>query len=382
MQIKITGGKLLIYVLLVLSACVEPYDSPVGGFPNSYLVVEGIISDGKSTFQLSRTSNLNEGRSARETSAQVFVENESGSQSYFFTEVEEGMYAADLDLNTDEQYRVKIYTANDTEYVSDFVPITSAPEIDSITWMTPNAETIQLQVTTHDPNNSTKYYRWTFEETWQYNAAFLSNLEYIDGEIVNRDFSQDPIFNCWQSDASTQILVSSTVQLQQDVIYKQPLVAYNLRTNSKMDVRYSILVKQYALTKEAFEYWDLLKKNSESLGTLFDPQPSQLPGNLHCTTNPDEPVLGYISAGAVTQKRLFIRRSDIPLSIPFNRTPFCEIDTVPASAFALEEAFAQGDSIPINPVYGMFGLIGYEASSTYCIDCRTRGGTNVRPSFW
>jgi hypothetical protein len=259
----------------------------------------------------------------------------------------------------------------------------ASPEIDSITWEVVNEDVVQLYVTTHDPENNTKYYRWTYEETWQYHPPFYSNLDYVDGEVVYRDFANNSIYDCWQSSPSTNILVNSTVRLQEDVVYKQPLLAINTRTNSRLDVKYSMLVRQYALTKEAFEYWDLLKKNSENLGTLFDPQPSQLPGNLYCTTQPDEPVLGFVSAGAVVEKRLFIRRSDIPISIPYNRNPSCLIDTIPAyPPSVLEEAFAQGDTIPLNPVYGFGGLEGYEASSTYCVDCRTRGGTNVEPDFW
>jgi len=383
MKTKNTGGNVLIYFLLILSACVEPYDSPVNSISNSYLVVEGIISDGKSIFQLSRTSHLNEGSTFLETNAQIYVENESGTQTYLLDEREEGLYEAVLDLDTEDQYRIKIYTADDTEYVSDFVPITASPEIDSLTWELVNEEAVQLYVTAHDPANNTRYYRWTYEETWQYHAPFYSNLEYVDGEIVYRDFVNNAIFDCWQSRASTQILVGSTVQLQEDVVYKQPLLAINPRSNSRLDVKYSILVRQYALTKEAFEYWELLKKNSENLGTLFDPQPSQLPGNMHCTTRPDEPVLGYISAGAVTEKRLFIRRSEIPIHIPYNRNPSCTIDTIPVfPPNLLVDAFAQGDTIPLNPVYGFRDIIGYEASSAYCVDCRTRGGTNVRPDFW
>ncbi len=377
-----TSGNLLLFILVMLSACVEPYDSPVNTLPNNYLVVEGIISEGKSSFQLSRTSNLNQGTSIFETSAQVYIENESGTSSYLLSETENGLYEAVLDLDENDQYRVKIYTSNDAEYVSEYVPLTSSPEIDSVTWDAVNDEIVQLNVTTHDPDNNTKYYRWTYQETWEYHAAFSSSLEYVNGEIVPRDYVNNSIYNCWQSSVSTRILVASSVQLQEDVIYKQPLLSISPASSNKLDVRYSILVKQYALTKEAFEYWDLLKKNSENLGTLFDPQPSQLPGNLYCVSNPDEPVLGFVSAGAMDEKRLFIRRSEIPFSFPYNRNPSCERDTVDLSPEALASAFASGDSIPLTEVFGMGGFEGYEATSTYCADCRTRGGTNVKPDFW
>ncbi|MEJ7664694.1 MAG: DUF4249 family protein [Hymenobacter sp.] len=56
--------------------------------------------------------------------------------------------------------------------------------------------------------------------------------------------------------------------------------------SSKLYYLYSILVRQYALTPEEFAYWDKLRKNTENLGTLFDPLPSQLSGNVHRLTMP------------------------------------------------------------------------------------------------
>ena len=379
---KTKGSNILFFLLLMFSACVEPFDSPVNNLPNNYLVVEGIISDGRSSFRLSRTSNLNEGDILAETYAQVYIENQSGTSSYVLNETETGLYEAVLDLDNNDRYRVKIFTASDAQYVSEYVALTPSPKIDSITLDVVNGEVVQLNVTTHDPNKNTRYYRWTYQETWEYYAAFPSGLEYVDGEIVSRDYINNQIYNCWQSSASNQILVASSVQLQEDVIYKQPLLSIRPASSNKLDVRYSILVQQYALTKEAFEYWDLLKKNSESLGTLFDPQPSQLPGNLQCVSNPDEPVLGFVSAGAFDEKRLFVRRSEIPFSFPYNRNTSCQIDTVSLSPDALESAFGAGDSIPLTEVYGVGGFEGYEATSTYCADCRARGGTNVKPDFW
>jgi hypothetical protein len=74
---------------------------------------------------------------------------------------------------------------------------------------------------------------------------------------------------------------------------------------------YSVIVSQYALTSNQFKYWTELKKNSEQLGTLFDAQPSQLNSNIHCITNPAEPVMGYLSASTVQKKRIFIANSEM-----------------------------------------------------------------------
>jgi hypothetical protein len=49
------------------------------------------------------------------------------------------------------------------------------------------------------------------------------------------------------------------VQLSADVIsnYKLAAIPYN---SEKLSIKNSTLVKQYALTREAYEYWETLKK--------------------------------------------------------------------------------------------------------------------------
>jgi hypothetical protein len=99
---------------------------------------------------------------------------------------------------------------------------------------------------------------------------------------------------CYSNDSSTGILLGSSVKLTQDVIYQAPLTPI-AGTSEKIELRYSILVKQYGLTEDAFKFWDELRKNTERLGSIFDSQPSGSSGNIHCTTDATEPVFGYIS---------------------------------------------------------------------------------------
>lgn len=81
------------------------------------------------------------------------------------------------------------------------------------------------------------------------------------------------------------------------------------------------------MTKDQYNYWANLKKTTEQPGTIFDPQSSQLNSNIHCLSNPAEPVLGYLCASSTTKKRIFINRSDLSY---YNYTPYwlsCQLDT-------------------------------------------------------
>src|SRR6202012_4114028 len=95
------------------------------------------------------------------------------------------------------------------------------------------------------------------------------------------------------------------------VVYQNPLTQIPL-TSEKVETKYSIIVRQYALTQEAYNFYQNIKKNTEQLGSIFDAQPSQLSGNIHNVTNPNEPVVGYVTVSTVQSKRIFIAHESLP----------------------------------------------------------------------
>ncbi|MDO3626770.1 DUF4249 family protein [Mucilaginibacter sp. BT774] len=78
--------------------------------------------------------------------------------------------------------------------------------------------------------------------------------------------------------------------------YQNPILSI-ASSAEKLSVEYSILVKQYALSADAYKFYANLKKNTEQLGSIFDAQPSAIRGNIHFVTTPAEPVIGYLCIG-------------------------------------------------------------------------------------
>jgi hypothetical protein len=148
---------------------------------------------------------------------------------------------------------------------------------------------------------------------------------YENGTIYTRTTDQN-VYNCWSTDYSMSLLIGTSTGLSSDLIYEQPLVVDTLFVNyypvnislilpgllQKFRTAYSILVSKYTITQAAYNYWYSLKQTTEELGGLFSPQPSsQVPGNIHNVANPNEPVLGYITASTLVQKRIFINHYDL-----------------------------------------------------------------------
>jgi len=373
----------LIFLILVGTcfACLDEYNPPEVENSESILVVEGNISDSSSIIRLTQTANISEDRLIEVANARVVLENERGDFSETLQNNEGGIYKTQTLLNTNDKFRIQIQTEGNI-YTTEYLAIQPTPPIDSVSWENVD-DNFQVQVSTHDDNNDLQYYLWSFEETWLYRARFPSLFIYENDQIIPRSRDED-IFICWSSASSTSIQIGTTVNLEENIVFKQPIHVIEPINNVKLSRRYSILVKQYAISKEAFEFWQLLKKNSESLGTLFDPQPSQLTTNLTCINNPEKPVIGYVMASKEQQKRIFVNRGDLPFkNIPFTPNISCRMDTISLDPEDLRNEFASGTNLITFEIFDdAGGFIGYGSTPPSCADCRIFGGTIEKPDFW
>src|SRR5579872_1534045 len=151
----------LLLSLLLLAACRKAYQPPAVAHPPNYLVVEGFIeNNGTDTtyFTLSRTVKVDSSAFTPETGARVFVEG-SDNTSYSLSDFGNGRYGAALSaLSGSAAYRLHIYTNDNKEYASDYVPLVNNPPIDSINWVRqddPAHNGVAIYANTHDPQNNT-----------------------------------------------------------------------------------------------------------------------------------------------------------------------------------------------------------------------------------
>lgn len=373
---------ILLYSLaiLLLPDCKVPYNPKLKSSETNALVVEGFI-DGAApvSFKLSRSRMLTAGDTAtpvNELGAQVSVEDDH--QNVFpLQEAGNGIYNSTntLNINPAYQFRLHIITSNGEEYLSDPVPFKSAPPIDSIGWEFKNGG-VQTFLNTHDPNNSTWYYRWSYSETWQFRTPFESYYVYdaANNTVIPRTAE---VFNCWQTDNSTNIYLASSTNLSSDVINQMPLDFIG-QHDPKISVLYSVLVTQYALDVNGYNYWQAMENNTQNVGSIFDPQPNETTGNIHCLTNPTEMVVGYVSAGNSSSKRIFINNSSMPQD--WNLPSDCLEKMVPNIPDSLQFYFGSVYD-PILLITLTSGATVYSAALSPCVDCTLRG-TNIKPPFW
>ncbi len=367
----------------VISSCLEPYNPKVLEEPHQYLTIEGSIniSNVPTTIFLTKSRNLRSDTNKLYVNDASVIVKGSDSKVYHLEFKGNGRYEAVLNhLDPAIDYAMEIVLQDGRKYYSDFVKAKVSPEIKNISYeILPSG--IQIFLSTEDLKNNTHYYQWEFTETWKFNAPFNSALEYKSGNLVLREPS---IYTCFKSKASDEVLIGTSSNLSSDIINNFPLKFIDLNTN-RLENRYSINIRQRALTLEAFNYYTELKKLSESTGSLFDVQPYQLTGNFH-SVNQEEPVIGFLSVGTVEEKRIYIDRNEIApgtfdRSIP-NGVSNCYVDTIKLSEdkSPLKYLFSGTNFYPIS--YFGLGTSTLLYTSRNCVDCRMQEGVLEQPLFW
>lgn len=367
--------------------CVEPFEPEIRDF-QSALVVDGFISDADSHYEikLSRTAPLDSPGSIPEQGAQVEVVSGEGG-TYAFEESQPGVYRSDPTTFvgcTGTSYQLQIATQGDSRYQSSFVVLKPSPPIDSVYFeqelrLTDQGDTldgIRIMVDTHDPTGQSNYYRYTWTETYEVRPRYPSYYEYVGYTLKRRD---QAINLCFNSDTSKLVMLANTTSLREDRVSEFELTYVNTTTPFKLGALYSLLVRQQVLSEAGYRYWREVQKTTESLGTLFDPQPYQLIGNVRNVDDPDEAVLGFFDAGQVSEQRIFIDNDELS-SLTWPRSPcLSQLKTFTAR----QEGDVVKDELNLFILWGylVVDAEGLLWSVPECADCRVNG-TLERPDFW
>ena len=250
---------------------------------------------------------------------------------------------------------------------------------------------MNIYVNTHDASKKVQYFRWDYQETWIFHTHYFSQYYSTGDTVLPRITPDKNVTFCSASDTSSTIVLGSSAKLTQSVIYQNPVISIP-STSEKFENEYSILVRQYALTKDAFTFYTNMKKNSEQLGSFFDALPSQNPGNLHSVTNQAEPVIGYMTVGNVASTRIFIKSSQWPswstltpeddgckLEFELNDKPpipCCYYNYRGENQVDEYINFNKGNFsspfIPIDAIGPPGPIVGYHATTRECADCTLR----------
>lgn len=383
-----------IVVLAGAASCIERIAPESIDF-QELMVVEGRLTGqpGGCLVYLSRTRPLNSDSLRPERSAEVAVIDRDGN-THPLQEVSPGVYKSFPSFAGmfNEEYRLSIVTSRDERFESLPVTLKQTPPIDSVYFEASTRLTevagdtltgITILLDTHSDSGGTRFYRWEWEETWEVRVPYPSKY---DWELIQElppsherpgyEVAHNrPVEVCFSNRVFDGILVGDSKGLAQDRISKQE-VTYVSTIGYKLNSMYSINVRQYVLDEQEYIFWSTLDKLSESLGTLFDPLPYQVTGNIFKINDADTPVLGYFGASSIEEQRIFISRQQLR-HINYAPNPCIQ------EKLLVENKFVQNhiEAGYLIAALGPYGSLMYELAPAACCDC-TYHGTLEKPEFW
>jgi hypothetical protein len=374
--------KVFIFLLLMatVSNCVVEF-FPTVDEGKDFLVVEGLITDQNRPYsvRITRASRLGPKNTISPVKdCVVSVTDDLGNIS-LFKEWKNGYYFSDSLTFRGEAGRKYILQITDAGHIfeSDLMEMKSVPTVDSLYAVLEYNNTYslgktvpgyQVYLNTSDPSDECKFYRWSFEETWEF------RIPYVYPTIINRI--------CWKYGFSDKLYLKNVSALKENRITAYPLNFITTETD-RLKARYSILVNQYSLNEDEYIYWEKLQKTTQNVGGLYDVVPMSIKGNMHCIDSPDEMVLGYFSVSSVASERIFIKNTLIDFPNFYGK---CPVDTVhtdePISGLNSQVwiiAFLNDvpNDDPPPPLANYYVLTNRKE----CIDC-TLNGSKIMPPYW
>jgi hypothetical protein len=381
----------LLLLCLALDSCTEPYALQTNSYEEALVVEATITNELKNQeIKISKTFRLEENGPEFETGATVSIEDNAGN-TYEFKEKEE-MYVSTkpFQATPEREYNLNITTKDGKTYTTKkeiLTPITQIENLSTNVITKDNVNGVQISVSSFDPSGKSKFYRYEYEETYRIitprqRQELIFLVKYHLEGIPNKP----NVDTCYGSNKSMDIHLTNTLGLVED------RVNYPIRFISDQDPiirnRYSIMIRQYTQNTEAYTYCQTLKKTAGSDNLLSQIQPGFFYGNVKCTTNPNEKVVGYFEVSSVSEKRLFFNFKDL---FPNNDTPPFFYDcTIKQFEMCLYEGASNCDtdqilSLTSGNKWVITGTIPYSPTvfvAPYpCVDC-TLFSSNKKPSFW
>lgn len=284
-----------LFLSMLLNACVEEVNLPLRD-PEPQLVVEGLLSNDPVPYEvkLSYTGVFASGRFLPSrlavNGALVSISDDKGVRTVLEQDfLEPGTYRT-ADPNfvgvVGRTYSVTIVTPDEKKYVSRPERLNAVPPINRLyaefaerTRTRPDG--YEIYIDTQDPAESQNYYRWT---------AY--------------GFSNRPCGNpyAWVPFFSRGINIFDDRNINGKEV-KRRNVLFSAMYGSGF---HFIEVAQYAMSREAYQFWQLYNEQLNRTGSILDPLPAPIKGNVVNADNPDDIALGYFQVSGIARRKLKI----------------------------------------------------------------------------
>lgn len=208
------------------------------------------------------------------TDAIVNIYDDQGN-TFNMTEAEPGVYNNFFMPQVGNKYTLEIETPDGEKFISIPEKMEAVPEMEELYYEYKektlfDEEGYYVFIGFADPKGIMNFYRWKL---------------YLNDELKNKPFD---------------LIISDDALYDGSEVYD---VQYNEDPLVPGD---KVKIEMYSLTKEAYNYLNIVREQITSGRGLFDAPPAVVRGNIKNVNNPNEVVLGYFGVSEVDTKEILI----------------------------------------------------------------------------
>lgn len=292
---------------LIATGCVKEVTLNIRN-PKPTLVVEGLLltdsTPCKVTLSYSGAFNKNGGQLQDFINgATVYLKEIESEDSVQLVNIDNGAYVeapnSKIFAKPGNSYSLSIQLLDGSVYASipeKIVPVPKDFMIDSIGVGVPykldDLYGADISIETTDPADQTNYYRW------------ITAQDYIPRKATGFpcNSSENCEMYCYQSYTDRTINILSDALINGKQIKYQPTIVSPYYWYG----RHYVELKQLSLTKEAYQFWKLFQEQTTRTGSILDPLPSPVNGNIYNVNDPNELALGFFEASDVATLKFVI----------------------------------------------------------------------------
>lgn len=223
-------------------------------------------------------------------------------------------------------YTLIVELGNGTRYESTPQTLTASPPIDNAYAQYEKGRTV------NDLGNEEFAHRWNvYVETtvdqgsdtflnWRYRGVYEVETfpeEYCDPPSVDcnpgiahpREVPPSCCKYCYVTEYGAEFSTASSAETPSNKISRQ--IAAVPINYSKVYNYYQMDIYQLSISREIYKYLELLNRQITGQGTIFDPTPATIEGNISNVNNADDTALGMFYAAGVTTTQLKLNRQGI-----------------------------------------------------------------------
>lgn len=303
--------RLLSFIVFIcfISSCVKSIDPELRN-EAPILVVEGGVSNDTVpyTIRLSYSGPFESGRTIPdqylEKDAAVKIKDDEG-KTVTLTHSGNGLYATTDPTfvgKAGKTYTLDILLKNGKHFISrpEVIPApvsiakVNAAYNDRFNYIVPT--TLDVSVDVNDPAGQENYYRWS---TYSWSMRKSNGVSCGFGCIMYE--------YCYQKNADTSVRILSDAAVNGNLVSQVPIAKSYIYWYGD----HFIDIQQQSLSRSAYQFWKSYQEQITRSGSLLDPLPASIKGNVYNADNPSEFALGYFTAYGTTHKRVVL----VPFSI-------------------------------------------------------------------